>query len=605
MSISFAGVDLLLEDPGREFQTWLERSLSLRDLRLWGDEPIFAREGRDGPQGPDRPLIGLPMINWPAPPQLKINSLYVPTGATRWGFGLFLVDGASLAKIEAAVGSYGAGTLKITEQRWTGGKRPKTNTTVSGTYYMLPARRVVDANREPRGYLLVLVDRRYFWQFQDTDRLLVGEDTTWDDVLSSLSGSLGCSLSYPTPAAAYLQPDPDELTRRRENLAATLDAVAVCLGWRCVFNAATETLTMQTAAAATSAAAANLADNGNEFLAGGEAGDNLWNTWPAYVRVVYREEIDGRVTGGTYETVTPTTADGGLTMPSGTEITFHDTCHAIIVADSAINSAQLNALTTKIAADYSAWLYQAYDLTYLGVAEWTLSGFDDYAWYHYGYLHPADDETDLPGDVEQPDNEGMFGGDYACFTRVATWPANVGVSELLHATAEQFSSSSSSSSSTSSSSSSTSSSSSSTSSSGPTSTSSSSATSSSASTSQSSTSTTAAAGECILYGPTAYRKDDYLCIPKYRVSVVNGVLTCRRIGEDCIDVCDCAEYSSSSETSSASSLETSSQSTSQSSISPGGETSSSSSAGTSSSVGSSSSSSLSTSSLNTSSGAPP
>ena len=529
MAIEYAGVDLLLEDPGREFQTWLERSLSLNDLRLWGAEPVSYRDGRDVPQGDDRPLVGQPLINWPEPPGWKLNTLWVPTGASRWAFGIFLVNKAKLEEIEYALGGVGFGTLKLREQNETG--EAADATTIQGRYWMLPPRMVFNKDGE-EAHLLILVDWRYFWQFKDTDELLVEDSTSWTDVLAVLSAATsqnvgGASMDFDTPADAYLQPDTDEVTRHSENLAATIDAVAACLGWRVIFNAGTGVTTMQGSAAALAAVTANHVNEKNLLLAGGEP-TQQWNTWPRQVRLVFREEVGGSITGGVYYVSANTTPDSsGELMPTGTEVTFHNTCHAVrLLPDSTpSNLEELTTLTNKIAADYSAWRSQSYDKTIHGLADWTLNGYDDYIWYHAGFQYPKDDETDLPPGIGDPKFGGMFGGnDYAFFTRVCSWPHNVGVAELLHRFFEQESSSSSATSSSSSSSA----------------TSSSSQTSSSSVTSSSS-SATPGAGECIFYGPTAFRTDDDITLPIFQLEarIVDGeiVLNCHQIGEDDIDVC--------------------------------------------------------------------
>jgi hypothetical protein len=104
MGISFAGVDLLLEDPGGVFQSWLDRNLSLQDMRLFGSEPVAYREGRDGSRHHEnREGVGLPLLNWSAPPRPKLNTLWMPTGASRWGVGLFLASDAQLTEIIEAI----------------------------------------------------------------------------------------------------------------------------------------------------------------------------------------------------------------------------------------------------------------------------------------------------------------------------------------------------------------------------------------------------------------------------------------------------------------------------------------------------------------------
>jgi hypothetical protein len=55
-----------------------------------------------------------------------------------------------------------------------------------------------------------------------------------------------------------------------------------------------------------------------------------------------------------------------------------------------------------------------------------------------------------------------------------------------------------------------------------------------------------------MYGPTAYRHDDNLVLPKFSIEIGYTAggrpkLVCTADGTDSIDVCDCEPYSTSSE----------------------------------------------------------
>jgi hypothetical protein len=77
--ISYAGVELLLDNPTGEVQAWLDQFLPLDDLRLissWS----YARLNNPG---------NLPLPNYSDVLKPQLNTWYRPTGASRWSFGLF------------------------------------------------------------------------------------------------------------------------------------------------------------------------------------------------------------------------------------------------------------------------------------------------------------------------------------------------------------------------------------------------------------------------------------------------------------------------------------------------------------------------------------
>ena len=172
MPITYCDVPLLLEDPGRELSGWIDQAIALEDARLFGRQPVALEEGRWIPRNSARAHVGLTQPNYSAPPRLKINSLWLPTGAARWGVGLFLIDKAGLDKIVAAVTSDNSGTLTITEDAISRGTGVA-NRAISLPMWLLPPRPVTventgsDGKALPRLYLLPLVDRRYLWQYVD------------------------------------------------------------------------------------------------------------------------------------------------------------------------------------------------------------------------------------------------------------------------------------------------------------------------------------------------------------------------------------------------------------------------------------------------------
>tara|TARA_Y100000310_G_scaffold6676_1_gene7495 strand:- start:4168 stop:5922 length:1755 start_codon:yes stop_codon:yes gene_type:complete len=551
MAITYAGVDLLLEDPGHEFRRWLDRVLSLDDMRLFGSEPVGIREGRHDARGTTLARVGLATPNYSVPPRPKLNTLWIPTGAIRWARGLFLADTAGLAKIENNLTSEGSATLILTEERW-GKGATKTAKTLKRKMFMLPPRAVNWGRKSESGsksksktkgkeygWLIPLVDVRYFWQFIEPGHLEVSEGNTWTELISNLASALGTNIRHDDISSDYLSPDPTELTRRHENIAVLLDAIAASIGRRVVLRGTggVDSVFLLTHSASTTGLNINTGStSGNTKLAGGDNGGfKPSGMIPARVRVSFPKYVDGieDPDGDLYGV--SKTADNYTdedTMLSNTYKQFFDTCRANFATDtdesdegssSPINSSELDSLTNKIASDYYGWQKYQHDASYSGLAKWNLTGWDDFIWYHFGHQY---------SDHARDDDGAIFDGDYAAFTRVASMPYNFGVSELLHQVGEATSVSSVSVSSDSLSS-----------------------LSSASSSSLSSLSTSSEGDDVIVYGPTAFRSEDNICIPKFRLTIVDHKLVATDAGVDCVYICcdESGSYSSSSSLSSQSS----------------------------------------------------
>ena len=97
----------------------------------------------------------------------------------------------------------------------------------------LPPRPITCVDDE-KLYLLPLVDARYWWQFEHVDLSITAASTTWANVITSIGTGIGGTITVGTVSADYFRPDPTELTRKYDNAALLLDAVAHTLGMRVV-----------------------------------------------------------------------------------------------------------------------------------------------------------------------------------------------------------------------------------------------------------------------------------------------------------------------------------------------------------------------------------
>lgn len=442
MAVTFCGVPLLLPDPEGRVQAHLDRYLSLDEMRVWC-EPAAVRSGRARPRGligRDSPFpavgidgsrVGLPRPNWSTyfMPRATLSTLWWPTGASRWAQGLFLADDAALTNINAAIGSDGSGTLSLTASM------DGASQSVAASMFLLAPIRLTgtDGDDGQNLWLLPLVDQRYFWQRSEAGLLEVEADTTWAEILATLGNQLGTTITADSAPAVYV-PDPVELTRRYENAAVLLDAVAACIGQRVVVSLGGSVRLQNTT---TAAIYDQLNRTSAVVVAGGDVAGVNWSLSPATVKVIFpRYQLGIPQADGDVYAVSVTGSASGR----GTKV-FFDTAAAEFGYGGATpyNEADLQAIAEQIATDFVAWQRAPAALTLAGLATWTPSGYDDFVWYHVG---------SLSGVIGQ---DGERYGQTDVFTRVAGMPLGFGVEELVHQPPESSSSSSSSTSSISSS----------------------------------------------------------------------------------------------------------------------------------------------------------
>lgn len=281
MGICFNGVDLLLEDSGGSFSDWVDEIIPYEDIRCVAEWPSGVWNTIVNPN------VSQP--NWSRPLRPKINTWYSPTGASRWGFGFFLVDGQRKAQLVATgqVASSSSGSP-------TPGAAGAGNAGGGGTGTVLAPLLLVDRSDavNPRGraimacllpphpvsainnpasgqppshWILPIVDLRYFWQFNlaTNGYGLVSPIVTaptfnsWDNQFQGLianlltatipssivgnftaRGALSTDFLMPAswpPSSNYLNPDQWEFSRLAStNAAVALDILLASVGCRLV-----------------------------------------------------------------------------------------------------------------------------------------------------------------------------------------------------------------------------------------------------------------------------------------------------------------------------------------------------------------------------------
>lgn len=400
MPISYAGYDLLLDDPDGAIQSWIDTWHALDEIRPV--QETMARRGNFATHTKGQKNgRGLPIPNYPAPPPVRLNSLYWPTGAARWATFFALCDaetGAAIQEIyKAAAAQASSQSTVIPKLILNDGE-----TTLEIEMHLLSPRIVTVAPAEGEQvakqlWILPLVDDRWFWQFMN-----VGDGEV---NLTTIQAALGRTINVTAPAADYVEPDWLELNRSSENAAVLIDAFAHGFGQRFVrrFDATNYLLTWSQSS--DTLVDENLTDY--KQIAGGQAshfypGAANPAPVPAKVRVTFRFWRDGIVLdhdydhrGSVNDVVAPTVfivdvdADDALGgdpvqgVVEGLTKTVHSTMYAIIGYEAnerlnPTNETELDDLANQIAVDFYASLDHQYDYTFAGIKDWKLTGYDDH-----------------------------------------------------------------------------------------------------------------------------------------------------------------------------------------------------------------------------------
>lgn len=418
--LTFAGEPLLF--PSAELMGWIERNQDLTELSEPSVQPRFmsARHALRSRIEPNKGL-GLPVINWPIPPRPRLNTLYWPTGATRWAQGWFLATQQARDRIFARVHSSNGnskGTLTFGDDH-----NEQSDDVYALDMYLLPPRPITSFGSETRLWLMPLVDVRYFWQFVHSGPLQV---TTWDCLFQALGCRLGVSIQVLSGThGACLRPDVTEFSRRHDNAAVLLDAAAASTGRR-VVRRMNGSIVVEEPTFAAQTLTANLA-RPYRLLAGGQYGD-LGGDLPDKVLVTFRKMRSGSlVADGQLHTIEKTGPKKPVRVTGYTHV-IHSTMLARTNAAGAIlNSEQLDDLAEKIKDDFYAWGAKRYDLTFGAIQRWDPSGFDDAVIWSFG--RPLDSRTVVSrGSVVEGDAVTVAGQvvvDLLAQTRVQNLPSSV------------------------------------------------------------------------------------------------------------------------------------------------------------------------------------
>lgn len=230
--IQLAGVSLPV--PTQEIIDAVESNITLSRLSLFWNRafPGFGTVG-----------LALPTMYrpWPLQP-LRLNRFYWPSGAARYGFGMFLAskDACNLIH-DAAFGQDGTETLPVdlvlSSENQAGATMEAIQFSLMTVFPPVPLFRVLnpDLSSNFGMYLLCVVDDRFRWWNVPCPDFGITESAgkTWANIISKIGDALELTITVSPIDTAYLAPH-RALNLTGEPIPLILDAIAFNIGMRVV-----------------------------------------------------------------------------------------------------------------------------------------------------------------------------------------------------------------------------------------------------------------------------------------------------------------------------------------------------------------------------------
>lgn len=322
-SVKWGDVPLLLEDPYGSVAKWINDWMPLALGNFWSPSQVQGGEVLGSRYVDGTAEIPFPKPCWSQLPTPRLNVLVWPNGASRWAYGLFLIDGKSFKKVTEKKG-YTNRSFVVYDR----GEK-----VIDTKMYALPPQPVSNGGGQPRDaskkknappasdgnlYILPLVCPRYFWSHSVMEGSTVDAQNpgrTWDELLAEVNASVPsvASIDYSDPAideAVYFKPDWHHTNKRRERAAALADAIASSVGGHLVAVPESGGVSLKIArwedyprGSEGDTAALEPRDE-NPFIAGVHETDEIVKVKPLYpqrFRVVFRKYKWGRVLNDFYE----------------------------------------------------------------------------------------------------------------------------------------------------------------------------------------------------------------------------------------------------------------------------------------------------------------
>tara|TARA_B100000749_G_C18450038_1_gene475923 strand:+ start:1140 stop:3401 length:2262 start_codon:yes stop_codon:yes gene_type:complete len=433
----------LLHDHDHGAQDFFDKYHPINGMITEIEESLHRTNSRTGDRGDA--YVGLPLPNYPKVPPLRINQLYWPTGAARWSRGYFLCTYSDYLSL----------IVEIDQPRKFKAIISDTQSIVADMYLLPPRQVSIDPLALSRGdrkrlMLLPLVDERYFWQFRNFGPASI---STWNALFASLETQLGITIlstnvGWPTTRAdaAYLDPDHLTLNRKYDNAAVILDATVHSLNQRICRDPSGFIYSRDwpDSILTTKLNSHETPDEENYAVAAG--GPYVEDPIPETLQIIFPKATCGAPrfertyylasrTAEEYKPRHTSMSPLPLKSVSGSIKTIHSAQWANYndAETTFKNQVELDALADKIATDYYLqFSFPRHDITWVGIKDWTFSGYDDHAMYSFGCEHERPEIGAIISGGEDDLNVKItesYSRRYT--TRVVSPPGNFGTEQQL------------------------------------------------------------------------------------------------------------------------------------------------------------------------------
>ena len=372
MTVTFTGVPLCFEDDSGEVARFVERYLQWPHSQV--NSPKRTLDVRSRCQ---RPL-------WPQQPPLKPNTLFVPTGASRWTQFLGLATQDAMEQILANLsGTTACGLLQF-------GTLDQDNTPVTvdseedvdGTYnaaelietflYVLPP--VPVSQGEEALWLLPMVDARYYF----SQASFCSAQTTWAGLFGEIAAALNIAITSDASVSRnYGIPDSCIFRNGLIDAAAALDLACWATNQRFVVKNIGESDACRKYVLRSEATAPVLYVNQLSAIQdglGAAAGDAFNIASSADVP----QQIQFHFTNDTNADQFVYSQPAGSAPEWAAGLTRELMCPALYTPAS---QASLQAMADRWCADWWQWTVLRFSWGFNGILDWHFSGFEDYALY--------------------------------------------------------------------------------------------------------------------------------------------------------------------------------------------------------------------------------
>lgn len=311
----------------------------------------------------------------PVCPSPKVNELINPTGASRYGRAIVIVDSETLADISPSLwGSPSTGMLGDSTNAATLKYDYNGKSVECSMYSLAPIK--IDGNSEL--WMLPLVDKRYFFN-RRTSSLDFSSITTWQSLVDAIADMLGVTITISGSVdPKYGVPDKEFLRDSNLRCGNALDVIAQSIGRRFIVVDGEYKLT--TASLSDSELTANNVKAQAALITGG-----IESNLPiqSSLKLICRKSFDywGNADDPFQAATTIDTGSSSLAMlPVYSSFWlehFTSELSGNTELDATSETLRFN-LADQIAADHLLWKCQQFRFTCAGIVEFIQSGHDDY-----------------------------------------------------------------------------------------------------------------------------------------------------------------------------------------------------------------------------------